>query len=146
MIRKIKIDDAFTIKHICESALGHKTATDLIKQRIEELSYDPTYYIVVFEDEIDNTVKGFIQAEKYNLLYGENGWNIIALAVTKSAQKKGIGKQLLTSLEKYAKENGDTFIRLNSRYERTDAHAFYEHQGYKCDKVQKRFIKYISSK
>lgn len=145
MIRNIQIDDALSIKPICEFALGHKTTIDLIKQQIKELSFNPAYYIAVFEDEHDNTVKGFIQAERYNLLYGENGWNVIALAVASNAQKKGIGKQLLVSLEKYAQKKGNTFIRLNSRTERTDAHAFYEHLGYSCDKIQKRFIKYINN-
>ena len=38
---------------------------------------------------------------------------------------------------------GADFIRLNSRIEREDAHAFYSRLGYCCDKVQKRFIKYL---
>lgn len=143
MIRRIQTEDAGSIKEICESALGHKTTVDLIKQRIEELSLNPVYYIAVFEDEKDHMVKGFIQAERYNLLYGENGWNIIALATAPNAQKRGIGKQLLLSLETYAGEKGDTFVRLNSRIERAEAHGFYEHLGYQCDKVQKRFIKYM---
>lgn len=143
MIRKIRTEDARSIKDICESALGHETNVDLIKQRIRELSFNPAYYIAVFEDEKEHTVKGFIQAERYNLLYGENGWNIIALAVAPNVQKRGIGKQLLLSLETYAREKGDTFVRLNSRIDRAEAHAFYEHLGYECDKLQKRFIKYM---
>lgn len=146
LIRDIQTDDATAIKHICESALGHKTTVDLIERQIKKLSSDPGYYIAVFENEMDHTVKGFIQAEKYDLLYGGNGWNIIALAVASDAQKNGIGKHLLLSLEKYAEEKGDTFVRLNCRNERIDAHAFYEHLGYQCDKIQKRFIKYIGSK
>lgn len=143
MIRKIQKEDAKEIKRICEKALGHKTETALIEQRIDELSLNSSYYIAVYVDEIDYTVKGFIQAEKYNLLYGENGWNVIALAVIPESQKSGHGKQLLISLENFARENGDTFVRLNSRIERTDAHIFYEHMGYVSNKVQKYFIKII---
>lgn len=143
MIRKIQKEDAGAIKEICETALGHKAETDLIKQKIDELPLDSSYYIAVYVDETDHTVKGFIQAEKYNLLYGESGWNIIALAVMPKSQHRGHGKQLLISLERHAQENGDAFIRLNSRIERTDAHAFYEHMGYVCNKTQKYFIKII---
>lgn len=143
MIRNAKKEDAKAIKEICEAALGHKADMNLIRQRIDELSFNSFYYIVVYEDESDNMVKGFIQGEKYNLLYGENGWNIIALAVMPEAQGNGIGKHLLLSLEHHAQQNGDTFVRLNSRIERTDAHAFYEYLGYISSKIQKYFIKHI---
>ena len=141
MIRSIQQNDAEMIKRICESELGHRTTAALLKQRIGELSRNDHYYIMVFEDEHTHHALGFIQAEKYNLLYGENGWNIIALAVSSEAQGRGIGKQLLVSLEHHAKELGDTFIRLNSNIARTEAHAFYQRLGYCCDKTQKRFIK-----
>jgi hypothetical protein len=36
-----------------------------------------------FED--NNVVKGFIEAEEYTLLYGDMGWNIIALAIDETA-------------------------------------------------------------
>ena len=134
MIRVIQQKDAEVIKNICESELGHKTTVSLIRQRIEELSHNDHYYIMVFDDDHTHQVLGFIQAEKYNLLYGGNGWNIIALAVEPNAQGHGIGKQLLLSLENHAKKLGYTFIRLNSNIVRTEAHAFYQHLGYHCDK------------
>lgn len=144
MIRVIQQKDAETIKNICESELGHKTTVILLRQRIEELANNDHYYIMVFEDDQTHQILGFIQAEKYILLYGGNGWNIIALAVETNAQGRGIGKQLLLSLEKHAEELGYTFIRLNSNVVRTEAHAFYQHLGYQCDKTQKRFIKQIT--
>lgn len=143
LIHSIQKEDAFAIKSICESMLGHQTSIDHIRQKITELTLSPYYYIAVFEDESDHIVKGFIEAQEYDLLYGERGWNIMALAVSSQAQNNGIGTQLIASLEKYAKKNGDTFIRLNCRSERVDADGFYEHLGYQCDKIQKRFIKYI---
>lgn len=55
--------------------------------------------------------------------------------------EKGIGKKLMSKLENYAVDNNISFIRLNSALKREEAHKFYEHIGYTCDKVQKRFIK-----
>lgn len=141
MIRNIRMEDAASVKKICRAALGHKTTVELLRQRIKELELHPAYYIKVYENENDKTVLGFLQAEKYNLLYGENGWNIIALAVLPEAQNKGIGRWLVNALEDHARQCGDTFIRLNCRIEREDAHAFYQNLGYSCDKIQKRFIK-----
>jgi ribosomal protein S18 acetylase RimI-like enzyme len=47
----------------------------------------------------------------------------------------------LRGFEELVKGRGATYVRLNSRVERTSAHAFYERQGYVSDKQQKRFIK-----
>ena len=143
MIRNIHVEDAAAIEHICRTALGHETTSAHLKLRIEELSRDSCYYIAVYEDDVTHETLGFIQAERYDLLYGDNGWNIIALAVSPEAQRRGIGKQLLTSLEDHAARRGDTFVRLNCNIVRTDAHEFYQHMEYNCDKTQKRFIKHI---
>jgi ribosomal protein S18 acetylase RimI-like enzyme len=36
---------------------------------------------------------------------------------------------------------GGSYIKLNSRVERTEAHGFYEHIGYTHKKTQKYFYK-----
>ena len=141
MIRNIRVEDASALEHICKAALGHETTIGHLERRIQELSRDPCYYICVYKDDATQRVLGFIQAEKYKLLYGGNGWNVIALAVSPDAQKQGIGRQLLSALEERAAEEGYTFVRLNCNTVRTDAHAFYQRMGYTCDKMQKRFLK-----
>ena len=140
MIRPINENDALSIHEICEKELGHHIHIDL-RKRIQELSHHPSYYLRVYED--GGEVLGFIQAEVYDLLYGESGWNVMALAVKKDAQGKGIGKQLLVSLEDHARKDQRTFIRLNCRDERKEAHGFYEHLGYVHKKTQKYFIKKV---
>ena len=142
MIRSLMAQDAAALARICHDALGHAGSPEWIRQRILQLGDKDEYRLTAWVDE-DNTVKGFLQAQKYQLLYGTDGWNIIALAVLPEAQRRGIGKALLTALEEHAKEDGASFIRLNSRLERAEAHGFYEHMGYCCDKTQKRFIKYL---
>ena len=67
----------------------------------------------------------------------------MALAVLPQSQGKGIGKALLEGLEQETEKRGYKFIRLNSAEHRIGAHAFYEQVGYTCDKLQKRFIKFI---
>ena len=143
MIRSIKPQDAQSLVRICETALKHETNAATIQQRIRELSSNDSYYIAVYEDDKDHRVLGFIQAERYNLLYGGNGWNVIALAVDPEAQRQDIGKQLLKSLEERAAADQYTFIRLNCNIIREEAHAFYQSMDYTCDKTQKRFIKEI---
>ena len=143
MIRNVGTQDAQALARICKTALCHETDSAAMKQRIQELSLNDSYYIAVYEDDHDHRVLGFIQAERYNLLYAGNGWNIIALAVDPEAQRQGIGKKLLTSLEEKASAEKYTFIRLNCNVFRKEAHAFYQSMEYICDKTQKRFIKEI---
>ena len=146
MVRNARIQDAQALVRICETALKHETDSVTLQQRIQELSGNDSYYIAVYEDDRDHRALGFIQAERYNLLYGGNGWNIIALAVDPEAQRQGIGKKLLHALEEKALDEKYTFIRLNCNIVREEAHAFYQGMGYTCDKTQKRFIKEIRQK
>ena len=144
MIRNVRSEDAQALVSICKTALFHETDSVTMKRRIQELSLNDSYYIAVYEDDNDHRVLGFIQAERYNLLYAGNGWNIIALAVDPEAQRHGIGKKLLNALEEKASDDQYTFIRLNCNIIREKAHVFYQSMGYICDKTQKRFIKEIN--
>lgn len=144
MIRTIRPEDASAVAAICERALGHRTSADLIARRTAELAGDDAYFIAVALNDQQDVV-GFIQAQRYDLLYGERGYNIIALAVAPEDQGQGFGRALLCALESHALSRGCTFVRLNSRVDRTDAHAFYEHLGYRCDKTQKRLIRSLNA-
>lgn len=143
MIRNVREEDASALQMICAEALGHIADAEMMKQQIASLSQDEHYFIRVCEDPRTGRVTGFIEAEKYSLLYGGNGWNVIALAVSEDLQGQGIGRQLLSALEAHAVSEGDSFIRLNCNIKRTDAHEFYTHLGYGNDKTQKRFIRYL---
>ena len=143
MIRNVKPEDAEALARICGTALNHETDTASMERRIQELSGNDSYFIAVYEDDNDHRVLGFIQAERYNLLYAGNGWNVIALAVDPEARRRGIGKKLLNALEEKAADEQYTFIRLNCNTIRKEAHDFYQGMGYVCDKTQKRFIKGI---
>ena len=117
MIRNVRSQDAQALVHICKTALKHETDSVTLEQRIQELSQNEFYYIAVYEDDHDHRVLGFIQAERYNLLYAGNGWNIIALAVDPEAQRQGIGKKLLTALEKKSFRRTIYFYPLKLQYD-----------------------------
>ena len=136
--------DAEELRQICRTALGHETTDVHLRQRIRELTVKPQYHLAVYEDDHSHKILGFIQAEQYELLYGGNGWNVIALAVAVDSQRQGVGRQLLQSLEELAVHGGASFIRLNCNVIRKDAHDFYRHMEYRNDKTQKRFIKSLS--
>ena len=80
----------------------------------------------------------------YESVYSDTGLNILGLAVDPDFRGNGVGKKLIGYIEKYAMDNGISFIRLNSANHRVEAHKFYENIGYTSDKLQKRFIKYFN--
>ncbi|MGP1530361.1 MAG: N-acetyltransferase family protein [Treponema sp.] len=141
MIRNIRLEDARAIRDISAVSLGYNTTEAVTKLQIEKLLQNTEHFIRVYEDDATHTVAGFIHAEPYELLYKEPGFNILGLAVLPEYQRRGIGKQLLQAVETEAAARNYRFIRLNSGEHRTEAHAFYEHCGYTCTKLQKRFIK-----
>ena len=85
-----------------------------------------------------------MHAEVFEETYFDRMFNVLALAVDSSAQKKGIGSQLMQTLEKQAKNLGMKEIRLNSGESRLGAHKFYEKLGYTSNKMQKRFGKKLN--
>ena len=141
MLRTIQLTDAKAIRDISEFALGYNATEAVTERQIAKLLADKQHFIRVYEDDTTHNVIGFIHAEAYELLFKAPGFNILALAVGSEHQHKGIGKQLMQAVEAEAAVRNYRFIRLNSGEQRTEAHAFYEHCGYECTKLQKRFIK-----
>lgn len=143
MLRNLLLTDVESLSQINEQALGYSFSTEKTAQQLVKLIQDSHHFFIGFEDVKSHQLLGYVHAEVYQSLYSDPGFNVLALAVLPDQQGKGIGKILLQGLEEEAKRRGYAFIRLNSADYRTEAHAFYEHVGYSCDKLQKRFIKFF---
>ena len=143
MLRNLLSTDVESLSQINEQALGYSFSTEKTAQQLVKLIQDSHHFFIGFEDVKSHQLLGYVHAEVYQSLYSEPGFNVLALAVLPDQQGKGIGKILLQGLEEEAKRRGYAFIRLNSADYRTEAHTFYEHVDYSCDKLQKRFIKFF---
>lgn len=143
MLRALNETDLVSIYEINKEALGYVFSPEETASQLARLSQDSHHFLLGYEDPASHALLGYVHAEVYESLYSNAGFNILALAVLPQTQGKGIGKALLQGLEVEAKRKGYAFIRLNSADYRTEAHAFYEQVGYTCDKLQKRFIKFI---
>ena len=141
MIRKMEGTDASAVWQIITRSLGYDCGFETVQRRICELADDSHYLSLVWANEDSGQVEGFLHACRYETLHRSGGWDVISLAVMPEAQGTGVGTELLACFEGEARRLGGTYVRLNSRVERTAAHAFYERRGYTCDKTQKRFIK-----
>ena len=143
MLRSLKETDVASIYEINKEALGYAFSPEETANQLAKLSQDSHHFLLGYEDSTNHALLGYVHAEVYESLYSHAGFNILALAVLPQMQGKGIGKALLQGLEQETEKRGYKFIRLNSADHRIGAHAFYEQVGYTCDKLQKRFIKFI---
>ena len=138
IIRNACVQDAEGIFVLCRDALGYASTPELIKTNLQRLSRDRE---VVFVANAGGRTAGFIHAEKYTALYAETFVNILGLAVGEEFRHRQIGSGLLSAAEEWAKAQGISLVRVNSRDDRIGAHEFYRAKGYRVVKRQIRFLK-----
>lgn len=141
-VRNMKLTDAEAINLINAESLGYDISIEITKKQMEKLLLNPNHHIFYIAEE-EELVVGYVHAELYETLYSEPMLNVLALAINKNNQQRGIRKQLMQKIEQAANERDLVGIRLNSGETRTGAHKFYESIGYSSDKNQKRFLKII---
>lgn len=142
MIREITFEDLAAIQQINAQALGYDLSLALTQKQFQACSREMGHLIFVYEAD-GGVVAAYIHAQVYESLYSERGLNILALAVLPPYQGRKLGRAMLSYLEEIAVRENLAFIRLNSAEHRTQAHRFYERNGYLSDKLQKRFIKHL---
>lgn len=141
IIRKCELSDITVVYELIKNELGYPMLSeDNVVKRFETMNSLGNYE--VFVAEIDGKVCGFIAMVKEISLEVDGEFlRIIGLAVKAEYQKKGIGSALLQTAEKITTEQNFNVITLSSNFKRTEAHKFYEKQGY--EKTSFTFKKYL---
>lgn len=132
-IREVVANDYTEVVFVWNDVLGIRNVNDEnFRVTMEKMNKDGNYrtFIALFENDVVGFVT-IVQALSVGVPIGY--LHIQALAVKKEFQHGGIGTKLLRHTENYAKEIGISSIILCSGFKRTDAHAFYEHNGYDKD-------------
>ena len=109
--------------------LGYKTSTSEMRERLQSILSDARFSTFVAEKE--NDVCGMIGrlthlSHEHNDLSGK----IIALVVSKKRRKNGVGRALVAAAEKDFAKRKVARVTLTTRFEREEAHLFYEKLGY----------------
>lgn len=138
-ITKATIQDVVPLTTIIESSLGYAVSDTELTKRIEKILQRTDHLLLVAK--IDDQVVGFCHGYLRLLTEVVEAIEIGGLAVAEAHRGKGVAKQLVTSIEDWAKSLGYTQVVLASNIIRTEAHAFYEHLGYKKIKQQFAFEK-----
>ncbi|MDW3624140.1 GNAT family N-acetyltransferase [Enterococcus faecium] len=130
MLREMRLGDAEALREINAEQLGYYVPLTVTVRQMKKLLKEPEKnFFLVYEDPTSKKAAGYVQAESYESIFSDPMFNIMALAVSKHAEKRGIGKTLMTGVEE-AKRRGISAIRLNSAEYRVEAHRFYERIGY----------------
>ena len=127
-IRAAKVSDASEIAALmCE--LGYETASDEMRVRLKSIL--PDAHSRTFVAKISKELCGMIgtlthMSHEHNDLSGK----IIALVVSKKQRRSGVGRALIAAAEKDFAKRNVTRLTLTTRFERDEAHRFYEALGY----------------
>ena len=111
------------------STLGYPSSSSQMSKRLESILSDDDYATLVACD--GEVMVGFI-GTRVGPLYESDGHygQIMALAVAIDHQRRGIGRMLMHAAESMLVARGVCFLVVTSGNQRTDAHAFYEKNGY----------------
>ena len=138
-VRGVQPEDAEAVAAL-STQLGYPNTTVDVARRLKSLlplSEDHTILVACLEGEVvgwgESEICRHVQSEPYALLTG--------LVVKDGVRSAGVGRQLCTAIEDWARTRGIATMRVTSRSTRERAHQFYLRDGYTEIKVSKVFEK-----
>jgi GNAT superfamily N-acetyltransferase len=138
-IRTAKTGDAARLAELT-SQLGYPSTPVEIRKRLSRIRPAAQHGILVAETK-DAGVIGWIHVGKQPLLEAEIVAQINGLVVADAHRSLGVGAQLLSAAEEWARRHGCKGMVVRSNVIRERAHQFYERNGFEHYKTQKTFRK-----
>lgn len=121
--------------------LGYPVALDELTHRWKMLSQNKRHALLVCEE--NENILGWIHAECVEDLIEEDKAEIKAVVVEENSRGNGVGRALITSVEKWAKTYHLHTIYLSCNILRTRTHKFYQREGFTDFKTSLFFEKKI---
>lgn len=138
-IREMHERDLPEVRGLAEQ-LGYPVDLDILSQRFSVIDSSTLHKLFVACD--DEKVIGWIHAgREMSSLLVEDRADIGGLIVDSKYRSKGIGANLLEAAEKWARSQDLNLVRVRSNIKRTEAHRFYQRQGYNLAKSWHLFTK-----
>lgn len=139
LIREARLSDATALLPLLRQLGYAKLDESEIREKVRLYSAAPNRLLV---SENETSVTSFIALHIFPLFHSPgNAGRIIAFCVDEQFRSQGIGVKMLKAAEDYFLANGCARVEVTSNNRRTDAHAFYLHQGYLGD--SRKFVKYF---
>ncbi|WP_298651956.1 GNAT family N-acetyltransferase [uncultured Proteiniphilum sp.] len=129
-IRNIKENDLDEVAHLYTLFWNGKMNLSKMKQKFSEISKNPNYIFLCAEEsgKVIGTIQGVICEE----LYGECTPFLVMenFVVAENSRGKGVGRELLSELEKIGKEKNCSQIIFITETDRKETVGFYERVGF----------------
>lgn len=142
-VREARLEDAQSLAAL-SGALGYPVPADTIARRLARLLRSSHDTVLVAESD-PGEVLGWIHGSEQALLEAERRCEILGLIVEGEHRQLGIGRRLVTDVERWASARGLRTMSVRSNVARPDAHPFYERLGYKRIKTQHAYRKRLAS-
>jgi GNAT superfamily N-acetyltransferase len=136
VIRASVIGDSMAIAEL-SGQLGYPASAVDIGERLARLIEHSEN--CVFTAVTDGQVIGWIHAFHAFRLESPAFVEIAGLVVDENSRGRHTGKELVSSVIRWAREQSVTHLRVRSNVKRDSAHAFYRHIGFEEVKDQKIF-------
>lgn len=141
-IEKMGAEDLVEVTLLAEQ-LGYPNSIEDIKTRFQSLQDSQDYALFVAKNDSGKVI-GYIQINReIHTLVAAPRAEVAALVVNQTERSKGIGSALLKRAEGWAKTKNLGLVRIRSNVKRTDAHRFYQRNGYQIPKSWHLFTKNI---
>ncbi|RBQ04615.1 GNAT family N-acetyltransferase [Pedobacter miscanthi] len=137
-IRTISEKDAESVAEL-STQLGYESNAEQILARIRQMnnSNENCAYVAVLENKVVGWIHGFYTLRLESDAFVEIG----GLVVDSAYRNQKIGKQLIDSVNLWAKKHGVKKLKVRCNTKRTESHQFYERTGFKENKRQVAFEK-----
>jgi GNAT superfamily N-acetyltransferase len=141
IIRKAHENDVDTLA-LLATQLGYNIQEFQLIDRIKSILHDQEHIIYV-ATVAKSSIVGWAHAYVCQLLVAERFVEIGGLVVEDSYRRRGIGRELMACVDKWASVQNCAIIRLRSNVLRESAHQFYESLAYQNIKTQYTFEKLV---
>ena len=136
-IRDAALTDASALAGLM-SELGYPANEADMQLRLEQIAADERYrtFVAVRRGEVCGMIGTFAC---HTFEHDDLGGRILALVVTKDSRRSGVARRLIAAAENDFAKRNITRVAVDTRFERSDAHTFYESLGYSRNGY--RFVK-----
>jgi len=133
-IRPARVGD-FNIITMLSEELGYKSSDTETLNRLDKIlkSTDNAIFVAT---KTNSTVIGWIHVFCTHRVESDSFGEIGGLVVSSQYRKKGIGKKLVLTAQKWLEKNEIKKLRVRSKIERKQAHKFYSKLGFYKEKEQ----------
>lgn len=127
-IRAAEAADAEALADLM-TQLGYETRISEMQMRIEPILSNKNYatFVAVCKGKVCGMIGAFTC---YTYEHNSASTRIQALVVSKETRGRGVGHALIAAAEKHLAQKNIRRIAVDARFERKEAHEFYEKLGY----------------